>query len=122
MTCRNEHHGSSPGKAILTVKGVDFEYLSDPVLQDTTVGVARGEILAILGPNGVGKFTLLKCMNLTDPETKDRSNSSGRDGSNKDVRHRDCTKRGICCPQRNESARMTMFDTVLLGRKKPHLG
>ncbi len=115
----HEHHGSVPGKAVLDVAGVSFEYRCDPVLSDVSVGVARGEILAILGPNGVGKSTLLKCMNLIlKPKTgsillngKDLLRMSGPE-----------VARSVgYVAQRNESARMTVFDTVLLGRK-PHLG
>ncbi|HJK40075.1 MAG TPA: ABC transporter ATP-binding protein [Methanocorpusculum sp.] len=115
----HEHHGETPGKAILNVEGVSFEYRSDPVLQNITVGVARGEILAILGPNGVGKSTLLKCMNLIlKPkmgtillEEMDLTKMSGSE----------IARNVGYVAQRNESARMTVFDTVLLGRK-PHLG
>lgn len=49
----HEYHGTMPGKAVLNVAGVDFKCRSDPVLQGIMVGVTRGEILAILGLNGV---------------------------------------------------------------------
>ena len=34
----------------------------DPVLSDVSFSAREGEIIAILGPNGVGKTTLLRCM------------------------------------------------------------
>ena len=115
----HEHHGSVPGTAILRVNEVTFEYQSVSVLHDITMAVARGEILAILGPNGVGKSTLLKCMNLIlRPKTgtvmldeRDLMRMSGNE----------IAQNVGYVAQRNEAARMTVFDTVLLGRK-PHMG
>ena len=48
---------------ILDVDGVAFTYRSTPVIQGVTFDLRPKQILAILGPNGVGKTTLLKCMN-----------------------------------------------------------
>ncbi|WP_292351637.1 ABC transporter ATP-binding protein, partial [Methanomethylovorans sp. PtaU1.Bin093] len=48
---------------ILEVDGVEFQYRSKEVLKDIEFHLKRNEILSILGPNGVGKTTLLKCMN-----------------------------------------------------------
>jgi len=48
---------------ILSVDGVVFSYPSHLVLNDIEFEVDRGDCLAILGTNGVGKSTLLKCIN-----------------------------------------------------------
>ena len=48
---------------ILDVKHINFSYNSRPVLSDVSFAAGAGELLAILGPNGVGKTTLLKCIN-----------------------------------------------------------
>ncbi len=114
----HEHHNGGE-TALLKVNDVVFEYGSTRILEDINVCVSRGEILAILGPNGVGKSTLLKCMNMIlKPKTGtiligdlDLSKMSGTD----------IAKNAGYVAQRNESARMTVFDTVLLGRK-PHIG
>ncbi|MFA7645156.1 MAG: ABC transporter ATP-binding protein, partial [Thermovirgaceae bacterium] len=47
---------------ILSVSNVSFRYNSRPVLDDVVFNLGRNELLAILGPNGVGKTTLLKCL------------------------------------------------------------
>ena len=48
---------------ILEVKDGCFGYSGQPVILDhINLGLEKGHILAILGPNGIGKTTLLKCM------------------------------------------------------------
>ena len=48
---------------ILEVKNGCFGYPKQPdLLKDVNLSLEEGRILAILGPNGVGKTTMLKCM------------------------------------------------------------
>jgi branched-chain amino acid transport system ATP-binding protein len=47
---------------MLEISGIDASYGSLKVLQGITLGLARGEKLAIFGHNGAGKTTLLKCI------------------------------------------------------------
>jgi ATPase subunit of ABC transporter with duplicated ATPase domains len=49
------------GRRVLTVKGIHKAY-DHPVLTDVSFEVERGERVAIIGPNGVGKSTLLKIL------------------------------------------------------------
>ena len=46
----------------IEVKNLSFSYGTRPVLQDISFRVEPGEFLSILGPNGVGKSTLFRCM------------------------------------------------------------
>jgi iron complex transport system ATP-binding protein len=47
----------------LEVENGCFSYQNgSKVLQDITFVLQEGEILAIMGPNGIGKTTLLKCL------------------------------------------------------------
>ncbi len=46
----------------IEVKNLSFSYAGRPVLQDVSFTLEKGQFLSILGPNGVGKSTLFKCM------------------------------------------------------------
>jgi ATPase subunit of ABC transporter with duplicated ATPase domains len=48
------------GRDVLTVKGVKKAFGSNEVLHGVDLTVVRGDRLAIMGPNGIGKSTLLK--------------------------------------------------------------
>lgn len=47
----------------LDVQGIEFAYASTTVLKDISFEAKPGEMIGILGPNGSGKTTILKCMN-----------------------------------------------------------
>lgn len=46
----------------LLVENVSFAYDKNPVLRDVSFRVEKGEFLSVLGPNGVGKSTLFRCI------------------------------------------------------------
>lgn len=48
------------GRRVLALEGVSKSYGDQKVLHDVHLEVQRGDRLAILGPNGIGKSTLLK--------------------------------------------------------------
>ncbi|MEL7623155.1 MAG: ABC transporter ATP-binding protein [Clostridiales bacterium] len=45
-----------------SVRKGSFSYGNTPILRDVSFSVDRREVLSVLGPNGVGKTTLLRCM------------------------------------------------------------
>ncbi len=47
----------------INVNGISFDYDSKSVLHDVEFQAFEGEVLGILGENGCGKTTLLKCIN-----------------------------------------------------------
>jgi urea ABC transporter ATP-binding protein UrtE len=48
--------------ALLDVRGLDAGYGAIPVLRGITLAIAPGESVGILGHNGMGKTTLLRCL------------------------------------------------------------
>ena len=51
--------------ALLTVEGLAYSYSGDmghAVFREVTFSVSPGEVFCLLGPNGTGKSTLLKCI------------------------------------------------------------
>ena len=54
----------------IAINDIDFSYASVPVLHDVTVDLSGPQLVAILGPNGVGKSTLIHCINKILRPTK----------------------------------------------------
>jgi ATPase subunit of ABC transporter with duplicated ATPase domains len=48
------------GKQVLEIEGISKSFGAKRVLEDVSITVHRGDRLAVLGPNGIGKSTLLK--------------------------------------------------------------
>ena len=103
---------------ILEVTGLIFSYNSHTVLNGIEFSVAPGELLAVLGPNGVGKTTLLKCINAIH-----RPKGGAVYVDDKDVltlSPMEVARSVGYVAQRNEPSRVTAFDAVLMGRR-PHV-
>ena len=50
------------GKKVLEIEGVSKAFDDNQVLEDVSLRVDRGDRMAIIGPNGIGKSTLLKIL------------------------------------------------------------
>jgi len=99
------------------VNGLDFSYNSRQVLDDVSFSVKAEDVVSILGPNGVGKTTLIKCINRV---LKPDAGSVFIEGSDLHrMSGKDIAKNIGYVAQRSETSRTTVFDSVLLGRK-PH--
>jgi iron complex transport system ATP-binding protein len=103
---------------ILSVNDISFRYNSRPVLQDVTFELPSGQILGVLGVNGVGKSTLLKCINKV---LRPHGGAVLLDGTDLLRLSGDAVARRVgYVPQRYSEDQVTVFDAVLLGRK-PHI-
>ncbi len=47
---------------MIEIDNLSFAYTKQPVLKDVSLGVKKGSVVSLLGPNGVGKSTLFKCV------------------------------------------------------------
>jgi len=103
---------------ILNIANLTFKYNSHSVLDDISFNVKKGEVLAILGPNGVGKTTLLKCINSILRRDKGNIYINNQNTFNMDVT--EIAKQVSYVAQTSDIARLTAFDAILLGRR-PHI-
>lgn len=53
---------AGPGGQGLVVEGLRKSYRNRPVIRDVSVRLQRGEVVALLGPNGSGKTTCFYCI------------------------------------------------------------
>jgi len=103
---------------IFRADGIEFTYRSTPVLKGVTLDVEKGEIVTLLGPNGVGKTTFLKCLNKVLAPLE--GSVFVEDVDLNTLSRRDTAKMIGYVPQKGDISRMTVFDAVLLGRR-PHI-
>ena len=101
----------------LEVNGIDFSYGNRQILDGVSFAVKEKDLVSVLGPNGVGKTTLIKCINrvLTPEGGSVFIGGSDLHRMNK----KDIAKNIGYVAQRSETSKTTVFDSVLLGRK-PH--
>ena len=101
---------------MLKVEDICYHYKSGPMVLDH-VGfvVEEGQFMAILGNNGVGKSTLLKCFNGILSPDSGRVLMDGRDLLG--MPGREVARRVAFVAQNIPSTQMTVYDMVLLGRR-----
>ena len=105
---------------IFEVKKGCFGYNEKQILNDISFRVESGEVMSVLGSNGVGKTTLLKCMMGFLPWN---SGDTLVDGvSIKEIKQRELWQKIAYVPQAKGSAfGYTALDMVILGRSA-HIG
>lgn len=104
---------------LISVEDLSFAYRDREVLHEITFPVERGEVLGLVGPNGCGKTTLIRCINGMLSPRRGRVVFDDRDISN--MHRREIARAMAYVPQSagNRTA-ATVFETVLMGRR-PYL-
>ena len=99
----------------IEVKNLSFSYGDRPVLHDISFSVGKGEFLSILGPNGVGKSTLFRCVLGLLSGYTGQVLVDGVDARSFSVR--EAAKHIAYIPQSSRSIfNYSVFDIVLMGR------
>jgi iron complex transport system ATP-binding protein len=99
---------------LLEASGISFEYPGRPVLRDVSVHLAAGEVVALIGPNGTGKSTLLRLL-LGELRGRGRIEWAGRALSR--WRKRDLARQVAYLPQTPAyEPGQRVYDALSLGR------
>ena len=101
---------------MLNVENLSFHYRGGPpVLRDVSFSLEAGQFLAILGNNGAGKSTMLKCFNQILRVGGGHVWMDGEDLLT--LSHREVARRVAFVSQTIPSTQMTVHDVVMLGRR-----
>jgi iron complex transport system ATP-binding protein len=105
---------------MIEVRNLGFSYdkSSSVILDSISFNIEPGTCLAILGINGVGKSTLLKCINRIHSATE--GNVFLHSDDIYKMSRREMAKQIAYVPQVSSTSHTMVFDYVLLGRK-PHI-
>jgi len=100
---------------MVTVNKLEFSYGKDKILNQATVDVSKGELISIVGPNGTGKSTLIRCINGLLRAQKGQIKINQTDI--KTLTRPQIAKRVSYVPQNSSSIfDIKVFDMVLFGR------
>ena len=100
----------------LEVSNLSFSYNNYSFLEEISFSLKKDEILSIVGPNGSGKTTILKCINKI---LNLKHGTLCMEGKNiKNLSLKEISKHISFVPQNFSSAfTLSVFEMVLLGRK-----
>ena len=102
----------------IEIKGVEFGYSSSPVLKNIDLKINGPQLVSIIGPNGVGKSTLIHCINKILSPTKGTVLVEDKDVPGTSLKEL-ALKVGYVPYSANDAFPLSVVDTVLMGRH-PH--
>ncbi len=101
---------------MLDIKNLGFGYRKTDILKDICFELDKGEIISIVGPNGVGKSTLLRCISRILKPDQGSVVINGKDAAG--MKSSDLVKCVGYVPQNSPSKfPITVFGAVLMGRR-----
>ena len=100
---------------IIEMEEVSFAYNGQPVLQEVSLAIPRGDFVAVIGPNGGGKTTLLRLMlGLLKPDTG-RIRILGQ-AAGRATHHIGYVRQDVHI---NQNFPISALDVVLMGKRDP---
>jgi phosphonate transport system ATP-binding protein len=119
MSINSSNSPDSHVERSLVIENLVKEYVAGkPVLSDISLEVRGRNSVAIIGPSGTGKSTLIRCVNKLIPPTSGRVYISGENITNlrgRNLRHAR-RKIGMVFQEFNLVERLSVMENVLCGR------
>lgn len=103
---------------MINIKHLKKNFGSNEVLKDIELEINAGEVVAIIGPSGGGKSTLLRCINLLEKPDGGEINFEGTNILGKDVKVNELRqKMGMVFQNFNLFPHKTVLENIMLAPK-----
>ncbi|MGD6773821.1 amino acid ABC transporter ATP-binding protein [Staphylococcus simulans] len=103
---------------MINIKHLKKNFGSNEVLKDIELEINEGEVVAIIGPSGGGKSTLLRCINLLEQPDGGEINFEGTNILGKDVKVNELRqKMGMVFQNFNLFPHKTVLENIMLAPK-----
>lgn len=103
---------------MINIKHLKKNFGSNEVLKDIELEINAGEVVAIIGPSGGGKSTLLRCINLLEQPDGGEINFEGTNILGKDVKVNELRqKMGMVFQNFNLFPHKTVLENIMLASK-----
>ena len=110
---------SLEAKPMIELRGVEKSYGDNVVLRGVDLAVGRGDVVAVIGPSGGGKSTLLRCINLLERPTAGQVVIEGHDITKRSADLNKIRQRvGMVFQQFNLFPHLTVMDNLTLACRK----
>ena len=101
---------------MISVQHIRKEYPNAVPLKDLSVEINKGDVIAVIGPSGTGKSTLLRCINMLDPPTSGKIFIDGDEITARDCKvHLVRRKMGMVFQSFNLFSHLNVIENIMKG-------